>query len=163
MIITTKAFLTINYHTLVFIQTVSKKKKKIGLCKTFCKNTNVKIVFSPFRLQELFTLKDCLPVALTSFVVEKFACAANIVGTNHHLPTRIKEHLQTDAKSLILQHLNENPISRDLCDDSCFIINDNASSSFRNSFKNYNSLFEVLSINDFSVDSFVNFSFDSLM
>ena len=51
--------------------------------------------------------------------------------TKRHLPTRIKEHLQTDKKSHILQHLNENPNCRDLCDDSCFTIIDHASSSFR--------------------------------
>ena len=54
-----------------------------------------------------------------------------IEETKRHLPTRIKEHLQTDTKSHILQHLNENPNCRDLCDDSCFIIIDHASSSFR--------------------------------
>ena len=100
----------------------STKKKIYELCKTFCKNTNVKIVFSPFKLQDLFSSKDCLPVALKSFVVYKFTCAGcqscYIGETKRHLPTRIKEHLQTDTKSHILQHLNENPNCRDLCDNS---------------------------------------------
>ena len=129
-------FLTTNYHTLVLIQTVPIKKN-YELCKTFCtkKNTNVKIVFWPFKLQHLFSSKDCLPIALKSFFVYKFTCAGCqsccIGETKHHLPIRIKEHLQTDAKSHILQYLNENPSCRDLCDDSCFIIIDRASSSFR--------------------------------
>ena len=134
MIITPKAFLTTNYHTLVLIQTVPKKKN-YELFKTFCKNTNLKIVFSPFKLQDLFSSKDCLPVALKSFVVYKFTCAGcqscYIGETKRHLPTRIKEHLQTDTKSHIIQHLNEYSNCRDLCDDSCFIIIDHASSSFR--------------------------------
>ena len=96
---------------------------------------NVKIAFSPFKLQDLFSSKDCLPVALKSFVVYKFSCAGcqscYIGETKCHLPTRIKEHLQTDTKSHILQHLNGNRNCRDLFDDSCIIIFDPASSSFR--------------------------------
>ena len=125
------------YYKLPYIGSYpsSTKKKIYELCKTFCKNTNVKIVFSPFKLQDLFSSKDCLPVALKSFVVYKFTCAGcqscYIGETKRHLPTRIKEHLQTDTKSHILQHLNEYSNCKDLCDDSCFIIIDHASSSFR--------------------------------
>ena len=53
----------------------STKKKIYELCKTFCKNTNIKIVCSPFKLQDLFCSRDCLPVALKSFVVYKFTGA----------------------------------------------------------------------------------------
>ena len=65
---------SVSYYRLPYIGFYSnspqkKTKKTIGLCKTFCKNANVEIAFSPFRLQDLFSLKDCLPVALTSFVV----------------------------------------------------------------------------------------------
>ena len=113
----------------------STKKKLYGLCKTFSKNTNVTIVLSPFKLQDLFSLKDCLSVALKSFVMYKFTCAGcqscSIGETKWHLPTRIKEHLQADTKSHILQHLNENPNCTDLCDDSCFITIDHASSYLR--------------------------------
>ena len=73
--------------------------------------------------------------SVLSFVLYTFTwawCQSCYIGeTKCHLPTRIKEHLQTDTKSHILQHLNENPNCRDLCDDSCFIIIDHASSSFR--------------------------------
>ena len=110
-------------------------EKKGELCKIFCKNANVKIAFSPFKLQDLFSSKDCLPVALKSFVVYKFTCAGcqscYIGETKRHLPTWINKHLQTDTKCHILQHLNENPNCRDLCNDCCFIIIDHALSSFR--------------------------------
>ena len=125
------------YYKLPYIGSYpsSTKKKIYELCKTFCKNTNAKIVFSPFKLQDIFFSKYCLPVALKSFVVYEFTCAgcqSCYTGkTKFHLLTRIKEHLQTDTKSHILQHLNENPNCRDLCDESCFIIIDHASSSFR--------------------------------
>ena len=99
------------------------------------KNTNVKLVFSPFKLEGLFSSKDYLPIGLKFFVVCKFTfagCQSCYIGEiKCHFPTRIKEHLQTDTKSHILQHLNENPKYRDLCDDSCFITIGQASSSFR--------------------------------
>ena len=128
---------SVSYYKLPYIGSCSnsKKKKIYELCKTFCKNNNVKIVFSPFKLQDLFSSKDPLLVALKSFVVYKFTCAGcqscYIGETKRHLPTRIKEHLKTDTKSHILEHLNENPNCRDLCDDSCFITIVHASSSFR--------------------------------
>ena len=96
---------------------------------------NVRLVFSPFKLQDLFFSKDCLPVALKSFVVYKFTCSGcqscYIGETKCHLPTRIKEDLQTDTKSDFLQCLNENPNCRDLYEYSFFIIVDHTSSSFR--------------------------------
>ena len=125
-----------SYYKLQYIVSYSSstKKKIYELCKTFCKNTNVKIVFSPFKLQDLFSSKDCLPVALKSFVVYKFTCAGcqscYIGETRCYLSTRIKEYLQTDKTSHILQHLNKNPNCRDFCHDSCFIIIHLASSSF---------------------------------
>ena len=127
---------SISYYKLPYIGSYSNstKKKIYELCKTFCKNTNVKIVFSPFKLQDLFSSKDCLPVALKSFVVYKFTCAgcqSCYTGeTRCYLPTRIKEYLQTDKTSHILQHLNKNPNCREFCHDSCFIIIHLASSSF---------------------------------
>ena len=92
-------------------------------------------LFSAFKLQDLFYSKYFLPVALKSFDVYKLTCAGYqccyIGETKRYLLTRIEKHLQTDTKSHILQHLNENPNCRDLCDDSCFIIIDHGSSSFR--------------------------------
>ena len=92
-------------------------------------------LFSAFKLQDLFYSKYFLPVALKSFDVYKLTCAGYqccyIGETKRYLLTRIEKHLQTDTKSHILQHLNENPNCKDLCDDSCFIIIDFASSYFR--------------------------------
>ena len=48
-----------SYHKLQYIVSYSSstKKKIYELCKTFCKNTNAKIVFSPFKLQDIFFFK----------------------------------------------------------------------------------------------------------
>ena len=123
----------VSYHKLPYIGAYSNstKKKNYELCETFCRNTNVEIIFLPFKLQDLFSSKDCLPVALKSFVVDKFTCVGCRSCYIGETRISIKEHLQTDAKSHIFQHLNENPNCRDLCDDSCFIIIDHALSSFR--------------------------------
>ena len=48
---------SVSYYKLPYIGSYSSstKKKTYELCKTFCKNTNVKIVFSPFKLQDIFS------------------------------------------------------------------------------------------------------------
>ena len=51
------------------------KKKIKELCKKFCTNSNINIVFSPFKTGDFFLGKDYLPSGLKSFVVYKFVCA----------------------------------------------------------------------------------------
>ena len=118
-----------NTNTFVLTQTVPREKF-MSYVKRFAK-TPVATFFSPIKWHDLFSSKDCLPVALKSLVVFKFTsrgCPSCYIGkTKRHLPTRIKKHLKTDTKSHILQHLNEDPNCRDLCDDSCFKIIDHTS------------------------------------
>ena len=56
--------------------------------------------FHCLKICDLFSAKDSLPNALKSYVVYKFTCAgcqSCYVGeTKRHLPTRIKDHLETD-------------------------------------------------------------------
>ena len=113
----------------------NSKNKIKELCKKFCKNYNINFVFSPFKTGDLFSCKDCLPKSLKSFVVYKFLCAGcqscYIGETKRHLPTRINEHLVTDKRSYIFKHLLENSACKNVCDENCFAIIENASSSFR--------------------------------
>ena len=87
-------------------------KKIKELSKKFCKSSNISIVFSPFKIGDLFSSKYSLPSGLKSFVVYKLVCAGcqfSYIGeTKRHLPTRINEHLVTDKKSDIFKHLLEN-------------------------------------------------------
>ena len=111
-------------------------RKKINqLCKQFCKNTNIKLVFTPTKLSDYFSTKDALPKDLRSFVVYKFTCAgcnACYIGeTKRHLKTRITEHLETDKSSHVHKHLNDNENCRRVCHKNCFEVIDSASSSFR--------------------------------
>ena len=109
----------------VFIQT-EPRKKFMSYVKHFAKTSLLKLSFHHSNCRTYFLSKDCLPVALKFIAVYKFTCAGcqscYIGEAKRHLPTRIKEHLQTDPKSHILQHMNENPNWRELCDGSCFII-----------------------------------------
>ena len=70
-------------HILVLIQTATRKKQN-ELYKTFCKNTNLKIVFSPFKLKDQFPSKDCLPVALSNLL-----CANLLVHNVNHWGTQM--------------------------------------------------------------------------
>ena len=105
------------------------------LTQRFCKNLDIKLVFSPYKLRNLFSVKDSIPKLLRSRVVYKFFCAgcgACYVGeTNRHLATRIREHLSTDKNSHIFQHLKMSDHCRALCSESCFSILDTASTSFQ--------------------------------
>ena len=132
-----KEFKKTLYYKLPYIGSFSNntQKKIKELCKKFCKNSNINIAFSPFKTGDLFSNKDCLPSRLKSLVVCKFVCAGcqscYIGETEHHLPTRINEHLVTDKKSHIFKHLLENSACKNLCDENCFTIIDSASSPFR--------------------------------
>ena len=112
------------------------KQKIIKHCKYYCKSTNIKIVFSPFKVGDLFSVKESVPNKyLRSLVVYRFLCpgcnAGYIGETTRHLTTRIKEHLETDTKSHIFKHLNTNRNCKGLCDTECFEIIDSAISSYR--------------------------------
>ena len=50
------------------------KKKVIKHCKYYCKSTNIKIVFLPFKVEDLFSVKELVPKYLRSFVVYKLIC-----------------------------------------------------------------------------------------
>ena len=111
------------------------KQKIIKHCKYYCKSTNIKIVFLPFKVLDLFSVKESVPKYLQSFVVYRFTCpgcnATYIGEITRHLTTRFKEHLKTGSKSPIFKHLNTNRNCKELCDTECFEIIDSASSSYR--------------------------------
>ena len=127
----------VSYYKLPYIGNLSTeiKQKIIKHCKHYCKSTNIKIVFSPFKVGDLFSVKESVPKYLRSFVVYRFTCpgcSTSYIGkTTCHLTTRIKEHLETDSKSYIIKHLSSNKNCKELCDIECFEIIDSATSSYR--------------------------------
>ena len=98
----------------------------INNCQPSKEGTNIKIVFSTFKLASLFSTKDKVPYGLKSYVIYKFLCAgcnASYVGeTYRHISTRTHEHLGTDKGPNIYRYLPKNPQCKSICDENCFSI-----------------------------------------
>ena len=87
-----------NFYKLPYIGafSVATKNKILKFCKRYCKDIEIRIIFSPFKIGDLFSVKDSLPKSLQSFFVYKFTfagCQSCYIGESRcHLSTRIKEH-----------------------------------------------------------------------
>ena len=120
----------LHYYKLPYIGKLSKEtQRKIkDLCQKYCKEINIKLSFSLFKIGSLFSVKRKIPSNLRSFVVYYFCCPscnASYVGeTTRHLVIRIKEHLLTDKGSVILNHLKQNQNCEKVCNETCFEIID---------------------------------------
>ena len=104
-------------------------------CKFYCKSLSIKIILTPFKVADTLNVKDPIPKSVKSFVIYKFVfpgCnACYISETIYHLPTRIKEHLETDKKSQIFAYLVNNETCKALSIENCFEIIDCAATPFR--------------------------------
>ena len=82
---------------------VVTQKKIRHFIKRYCNDLDIKLVFSSFKIGNMFGAKDPIPGGLCSGVVYKFACAgcnACYVGeTARHFSTRVREHLVSDRAS----------------------------------------------------------------
>ena len=128
----------ISYVKLPYIGEYSKsvQDKILSLCFNFCKDTNIKIVYTSKKIASFFSTKDLMPRSLRAGVVYKFQCAgcnACYVGqTTRHFDTRVHEHLHKSSQpSSVYKHLDKNPRCRAACDVTCFKIIDRDVSSFR--------------------------------
>ena len=101
----------------------------------FCKNIDIKIVYTSSKICDYFSTKDQFTGAHTSRVVYKFTCAgcnACYVGeTSLHLSTRINEHLCTDKSSHIYKHIHTSQDCHEVCNKDCFVVLDQASTSWQ--------------------------------
>ena len=116
-----------------YSEQVQKKLSKI--CKQFCKDPDLKIVFTSFKINNYFSTKDKTPYFLKSFLVYKFVCArcnsCYIGETCRHFKTRIDEHVKKDKKSNIYKHLNNNEECFSSFNSDCFSILDYAPTQFQ--------------------------------
>ena len=114
---------------------VVTQKRVRHLIKRYCNDLDIKLVFSSFKIGNLFGVKDPIPGGLRSRVVYKFACAgcnACYVGeTTRHFSTRVREHLVSDRASHIFKHLENSEHCHALCSVDCFHILDHASTTFQ--------------------------------
>ena len=65
-----------NNYKLSYIAHFSKiaKQKFKKICDQYSKDLSVKIAFTPFKVGDLFCVKDAIPKLLKFFVVYKFVC-----------------------------------------------------------------------------------------
>ena len=98
---------------------VKRKTNDLSKLKRYCNDLDIKLVFSSFKIGNLFGVKDPIPDGLRSRVVYKFACAgcnACYVGeTTRHFSTRVREHLVNDRASHIFKHLENSEHCHALC------------------------------------------------
>ena len=121
------------YFKLPFLNISNFTQHKVRmLAKKYCKNLNIKLAFSSFKIKNLITVKDCVPRSLRSCVVYKFICAGcnsvYIGETSRHLSTRVREYLFKDKNSHIFKHLKSSSTCKDACGEGCFRVLDSASS-----------------------------------
>ena len=120
------------YFKLSFIgmYSIVTQNKIEKLCKRFCKNAKVELVFTGDKLRPTFMCKDSYPSVLSSKVVYKFLCTscnASYVGQTHrHLITRINEQFGKNKKSHIYQQLMSSTDCLNGCSRDCFSILDTA-------------------------------------
>ena len=105
------------------------------LLKRHCNNIDVKQAFSSFKIRNMFSVKDPVPVELRSNVVYKFTCAScnscYVGETSRDLATRIREHLNRDRTSHIFQHIQQSEACRSSCSAECFEVIDHATTKFQ--------------------------------
>ena len=117
-----------------FSSVIRKRLNKlISRCCT--DEVKIKIIFTPFKIESCFSLKDKANVSLKSLVVYRFKCAncnASYIGeTSRHLSTRIDEHLSKDKNSHIFKHLLSSQECKDLCNTDSFVVLDSAPTKYQ--------------------------------
>ena len=127
----------VRYFKLPYIgkYSVITRQKIADMIKRYCKNIDVRLIFTTSKIKDSFSCKDKLDFSQKASVVYKFTCAGcnscYIGETERHLSTRIREHLSTDKKSHIYKHLQSSLRCNELNDFSSFSILDTARTSFQ--------------------------------
>ena len=96
---------------------------------------DIRLVFSSFKIGNLFGVKDTVPDGHLSRVVYKFVgagCNACYVGeTRQHFSTRVRQNLDCDRASHISKHLQDSEYCRALCSAESISVLDHASIGFQ--------------------------------
>ena len=120
-----------------YSEQVQEKLSKI--CKQFCKDADLKIVFTSFKSNNCFSTKDKAPYFLKSFLVYKFVCArcnsCYIGETCRHFKTRIDEHVKKDKNCNRYKHLHNNEECFSSFISDCFSILDHAPTQYQTKIK----------------------------
>ena len=118
----------------------SEKSKQVAnqiqnLVEKYCKNIDVKLVFTSTKIGSYFTAKDKTPESLISCVVYKFVCSscnATYIGETHrHFHQRCNEHLLIDKMSSVYKHIHSSKACFTSATLSSFSILDRANTKFQ--------------------------------
>ena len=103
--------------------------------KRYCNNIDIKLVFSSFKIGNLFSVKDPVPRGLCAGVVYKFLCvgcnACYVGETTRHFSTRVRKHIFSDRTSHIFNLLQKSGHCRTSCAIDCFSILDHSPTTFQ--------------------------------
>ena len=106
------------FFKLPFIDPFSRATKcriKV-ISKKYCKVLDIRLVFTSYKLKNMFVVKDAVPHSLRSLVVYKFSCvgcgACYVGETTRHFSTRVREHLFSDRNSHIYKHLKDSATAK---------------------------------------------------
>ena len=111
------------------------QRKVRYFAKRYCNSNDIKLVFSSFKIGNMFGVKDPIPCGLRAGVVYKFLCvgcnACYVGETTRHFFTRVREHMFSDRISHTFKHLQNSEQCSALCSNGCFSILDHASTTFQ--------------------------------
>ena len=124
------------HFKLPYLSTSSFTHRKIrSLLKAYCSNLDTRLIFSSYKVGNMFSIKDPIPKSLRSLVVYKFSCAgcnSVYVGeTCRHFTTRVREHVTRDKNSHIYKYLLSSSLCKQVSNENCFTILDTAKSSYQ--------------------------------
>ena len=92
------------------------QKKNQNLVQTFCKDIDVKIVLTPFKISNKFSYKGPLQVHLQSFILYKFICA------NYKICMWMKPQDTPSPESMSTCRKTPNPKSSNICKNHVYVI-----------------------------------------
>ena len=127
---------TLNFK-LPYLNISSFAQRKVrSILKAYCSNLDIRLVFSSYKLSNMFSSKDPIPKSLRSRVVYKLCCtgcnSVYVGETCRHFSTRVREHISRDKSSHIYKHLlSSSSCRKKLISEDSFTILDTATSSYQ--------------------------------
>ena len=106
-----EAYKSIIHFKLPYLNTLAFTQRKIKLpLRRYCTDLQIRLAFFPYKVSNMFSITDPIPISLCSLVVYNFSCAgcnSVYVGkTCRCFSSRVCEHLARDNNSYIYKHLN---------------------------------------------------------
>ena len=89
----------------------------------YCKDISIKLIFTTFKIESMFSLNYHVPKSMKSYVIYKFysaSCDACYISEPiRHFSTRITKYLCTDKALYVYKHLQISQQCKDQFQNSC--------------------------------------------